>query len=99
MKPKKGSQSCADAMIGSSTPKFNVVEVEFHYQNLTRTKRKINIPHGQFSPPFVLHDSRSDQWFMWQCNLGIYVEVSGSVLSIIDVTTGDYLPLQDNSGR
>jgi hypothetical protein len=85
MKAKKGSQSSADAMIDSSTPKFNVVEVEFHYQNLTRTKRKINIPHGQFSPPLALHDRDRNQWFMFCKGLGVYAEVDGDILSNIEV--------------
>lgn len=66
-------------------PKLNVVEVEFQHKNETRTKCKIAIPHGQFSPPLALHDSRSNQWFLWCRGLGIYQEVEGNTLSNIEV--------------
>lgn len=84
MKAKKGSQSCVDITIDSGL-KLNTVEIEFHYQDFTQIKRKIAIPHGQFSPPTVLHDHHANQWFLWDRLRGTYHEVSGDTLSKIEV--------------
>ena len=84
MKAKKDHESSPDTVI-DSTPKFNVVEVEFHHQDFTRTKRKIRIPHGRFSPPLVLRNGRDNQWFLWCKGVGIYQEVDGEILSEIEV--------------
>lgn len=86
MKTKKGSQSCPDKTI-ESTPKFNVVEIEFHNQDFTKIKRKIKIPHGQFSPPLVTLDHRVGQWFLWDKKVGVYREIEGVILSSIEVSS------------
>jgi hypothetical protein len=84
MKARKGSKPSAD-IATDSTPNFNVVEVEFHTQEAT-TKRKIKIPHGQFSPPSVVRNRRDNQWFVWCEVWGVYHEVDGAILSDIEVS-------------
>jgi hypothetical protein len=64
---------------------FNTVEVEFYHQDLTKHKRKISIRKGEFSPPTVLQNHRTHQWFLWDGSLGIYREVSGAILEAIEV--------------
>lgn len=68
-----------------NTKRLNTVEVEFYCLDNSRTRRKIAIPHGQFAPPLVMHNHCQNQWFMWCTNLGIYQEVTGAVLSSVEV--------------
>jgi hypothetical protein len=69
--------------------KCNIVEVEFWYQDSSRTKRKLSIPHGQYLPPLVLRDDHADKWFSWDKPSGVYREVSGDTISNIEVVNGE----------
>jgi len=75
-----------DCYINRFLQKCSIVEVEFLYQNLSRTKRNLSIPHGQYLPPPVLHDDQVDKWFSWDKPSGVYREVAGDRLSNIEVT-------------
>ena len=84
MKANKPSESSPN----SASRKLNIIEVEFRYLDTAQanSRRKITIPHKQFSPPSVLWDNRTEQWFLWCAGLGIYQEVKGSILQLIEVS-------------